>query len=149
MSQNAVALAAIDKAREDGRVLWISRQVLREYLGHPDPPQAFRDVPKAMVLEQVRLFQEHFEIADDIDAVTEQLMQLMDDIPIGANRSTMPISSPLMLAYGIPALLTHNGKDFERFADRIVVESIRLLKPKQKFVMEMIDAVLQQEGQRG
>lgn len=124
MSQNAVALAAIDKAREDGRVLWISRQVLREYLVTLTRPQAFRDVPKAMVLEQVRLFQEHFEIADDIDAVTEQLMQLMDDIPIGGKQVHDANIVATMLAYGIPALLTHNGKDFERFADRIVVESI-------------------------
>jgi len=124
VSQNAVALAAIDKAREDGRVLWISRQVLREYLVTLTRPQAFRDVPKAMVLEQVRLFQEHFEIADDIDAVTEQLMQLMDDIPIGGKQVHDANIVATMLAYGIPALLTHNGKDFERFADRIVVESI-------------------------
>jgi hypothetical protein len=27
-----------------------------------------------MMLEQVRLFQEHFEIADDIDALTERLL---------------------------------------------------------------------------
>ena len=29
-----------------------------------------------------------------------------------------------MLAYGIPAILTHNTNDFERFGDIIIVESI-------------------------
>lgn len=29
-----------------------------------------------------------------------------------------------MLAYGVPALLTHNGRDFERFVKWIGVQSI-------------------------
>jgi len=122
--QHQAALAAIDQARKDGRVLWISRQVLREYLVTLTRPQAFQDVPLITVLEQVQLFQNHFEIADDTDAVTDQLMQLMDDIPIGGKQVHDANIVATMLAHGIPALLTHNGKDFERFTDRIAVEGI-------------------------
>jgi predicted nucleic acid-binding protein len=122
--QHQAALAAIDQARKDGRTLWISRQVLREYLVTLTRPQGFQDVPLTTVLEQIRLFQDHFEIADDTDAVTDQLMQLMDDIPIGGKQVHDANIVATMLAHGIPALLTHNGKDFERFADRIAVEAI-------------------------
>ena len=122
--QHQAALAAIDQARKDGRVLWISRQVLREYLVTLTRPQAFQDVPLITVLEQVQLFQNHFEIADDTDTVTDQLMQLMDDIPIGGKQVHDANIVATMLAHDIPALLTHNGKDFERFADRIAVEAI-------------------------
>lgn len=122
--QHQVALAAIDQARKDGRTLWISRQVLREYLGTLTRPQVFQDVPLTTVLEQVRLFQNHFEIADDTNVVTDQLMQLMNDIPIGGKQVHDANIVATMLAHDIPALLTHNGKDFERFTDRIAVEAI-------------------------
>ena len=70
------------------------------------------------------LFQDHFEIADDTNAVTSQLMQLMADTPIGGKQVHDANIVVTMLAHGIPALLTHNGKDFERFTDRIAVERI-------------------------
>lgn len=122
--QHQAALAAIDQTRKDGRTLWISRQVLREYLVTLTRPQAFQDVPLTTVLEQVQLFQDHFEIADDTDAVTDQLMQLMDDIPIGGKQVHDANIVATMLAHGIPALLTHNGKDFERFKAYIKIEAI-------------------------
>lgn len=122
--QHQAALDAIDQARKDGRTLWISRQVLREYLVTLTRPQAFQDVPLSTVLEQARLFQNHFEIADDTAAVTDQLMQLMDDIPIGGKQIHDANIVATMLANGIPGLLTHNIKDFERFKDRIAIETI-------------------------
>ena len=122
--QHQAALAAIDQAREDGRVLWISRQVLREYLVTLTRPQAFQDVPLTTVLEQVRLFQDYFEVADDTDAVTDQLMQLMDDILIGGKQVHDANIVATMLAHGIPTLLTHNGKDFERFEAYVKIEAI-------------------------
>jgi predicted nucleic acid-binding protein len=122
--QHQAALAAIDQAREDGRVLWISRQVLREYLVTLTRPQAFQDVPLTTVLEQVRLFQDYFEVADDTDAVTDQLMQLTDDILIGGKQVHDANIVATMLAHGIPTLLTHNGKDFERFEAYVKIEAI-------------------------
>lgn len=47
------ALSALQSARDAGRTLWISRQVLREYLVTLTRPQAFAAVPRATVLEQV------------------------------------------------------------------------------------------------
>lgn len=116
------ALSALQSAREAGRTLWISRQVLREYLVTLTRPQAFTTAPRATVLEQVRLFVERFLVADDSEAVTAKLLDLMGDIPGGGKQVHDANIVATMLTYGIPALLTHNGRDFERFGDRIRIE---------------------------
>jgi hypothetical protein len=54
------ALAAIRVAYQAGRSLWISRQVIREYLVTLARPHAFEHLPKITVLEQVDRFIERF-----------------------------------------------------------------------------------------
>jgi hypothetical protein len=46
-------------------------------------PQAFENLPKATVLEQIDRFIERFQVADDTTAVTGQLVKLMGDFQIG------------------------------------------------------------------
>lgn len=121
---HAQALGALTRARESGRTLWISRQVLREYLTTLTRPQAFAAVPRATVLEQVQLFVERFEVADDTAAITEQLCRLMTEIPVGGKQVHDANIVATMLVYGIPAVLTHNGQDFARFGQRVRVETV-------------------------
>jgi len=59
------ALTAINTAHEAGRTIWISRQVIREYLVTLTRPQVFENLPKTVVLEQVNQFIERFQVADD------------------------------------------------------------------------------------
>jgi predicted nucleic acid-binding protein len=122
--QHAAALAAISRAREAGRTLWISRQVLREYLATLTRPQAFASVPRATVLEQARWFAEHFEMANDTAAVAEQLLRLMATVPVGGKQVHDANIVATMIAYRIPALLTHNEPDFKQFARWVRVQSI-------------------------
>lgn len=124
--QHAAALAAISRAREAGRTLWISRQVLREYLATLTRPQAFASVPRATVLEQARWFAEHFEMANDTAAVAEQLLRLMATVPVGGKQvhDANIVATATMIAYRIPALLTHNEPDFKQFARWVRVQSI-------------------------
>lgn len=118
------ALSALQSARDAGRTLWISRQVLREYLVTLTRPQTFAAVPRATVMEQVRLFVGRFQVADDTETVTAKLLDLMAKVPGGGKQVHDANIVATMLAYGIPALLTHNGRDFERFEDRIRIEVI-------------------------
>lgn len=118
------ALAAITAALEDERELWISRQVIREYLATLTRPQVFGVVPKQVVLNQVSQFLEQFNVADDNRVVTEKLLNLMTHYEIGGKKIHDANIVATMLAYGIPAILTHNTNDFERFGDIIIVESI-------------------------
>lgn len=118
------ALAAINAARQTGRTIWISRQVIREYLATLTRPQAFSALPKATVLAQVGQLMDQFEVADDTAVVTNQLLALMGNYQIGGKQVHDANIVATMLAYGIPSLLTHNTKDFERFGDIVRVEGI-------------------------
>lgn len=118
------ALTAINAARQAGRTIWISRQVIREYLATLTRPQTFERVPKATVLAQVEQFIGQFEVADDTAAVTGQLVVLLENYIVGGKQVHDANIVATMLAYGIPCLLTHNTRDFERFGDVIRVEGI-------------------------
>ena len=77
-----------------------------------------------MIVERLRYFEAHFQIADETAAVTEQLRRLITEVPVGGKQVHDANIVATMLAYDIPALLTHNTRDFERFAKWIRAESI-------------------------
>jgi len=118
------ALAAINTAHEAGRTIWISRQVIREYLVTLTRPQVFVNLPRATVLEQVDQFILRFQVTDDTAAVSEQLFNLMSNFKIGGKQVHDANIVASMLAYDIPCLLTHNVKDFRRFGEVIKIEGI-------------------------
>lgn len=78
----------------------------------------------ATLLEQVDQFIKRFQVADDTATVTAQLIKLMGDFQIGGKQVHDANIVASMLAYGIPRLLTHNVKDFERFEEMIRIEGI-------------------------
>lgn len=117
-----VALRAIETRYDAGVELWISRQVLREYLATFSRPQRFMNPrPIATVIERVRFFQIRFLVAEDGPHVTEQLLALMQQVTIGGKQVHDANIVATMLAYGIPSLLTHNTDDFARFSRLITV----------------------------
>jgi len=118
------ALTAINAAYRAGRTIWISRQVIREYLVTLTRPQIFDNLSREMVLEQVGQFIDLFEVADDTTAVTEHLLQLLADFSIGGKQVHDVNIVATMQAYDIPALLTHNTKDFKRFGEIVRIEEI-------------------------
>lgn len=118
------ALDAIQAARQTGRPLWTSRQVLREYLVTMTRPQAFANLARETVLRQVEQFTEHLSVADDTLAVTDQLLKLLREYTLGGKQIHDTNIVATMLTYGIPCLLTHNVKDFERFGGLITIEVI-------------------------
>ena len=118
------ALTTINTAYKEGRTIWISRQVLREYLVTMTRPQAFLNLPRETVLAQATQFIQRFEVANDTAAVTKQLIRLMGDFQIGGKQIHDANIVATMLAYNIPCLLTHNGKDFKRFGEVIRIEGI-------------------------
>ena len=118
------ALAAVNAAHHAGRTIWISRQIIREYLVTLTRPQTFDNLPKATVFEQVNQFRNRFEVADDMPNVTEQLIKLLGNFKIGGKQVHDANIVATMLAYDIPCLLTHNIKDFQRFEEIIRIESI-------------------------
>lgn len=119
------ALNAIKEAHQTGRSLWISRQVLREFVAARTRPQTFaQPSTQKVVIERVRYLEDRFQVANDTAIVTEQLIKLMRDFQIGGKQVHDANIIASMLAYEIPCLLTHNLKDFERFAEVIKVQGI-------------------------
>lgn len=119
------ALAAIQHAYQAGRPLWISRQVLREFVSARTRPQTFvKPSTPEIVIERVRYFEAHFQVADDTSAVTAQLLALISNHKIGGKQVHDANIVATMQVYLIPSLLTHNVQDFERFGELIKIEGL-------------------------
>jgi predicted nucleic acid-binding protein len=119
------ALNAIKAHHQAGRALWVSRQVLREFIAARTRPQTFaKPSAPGVVIERVRYLEKHFQVADDTTVVTGQLIKLMERFQIGGKQVHDANIVAAMQAYSIPALLTHNTRDFKRFGEIITIEGI-------------------------
>ena len=119
---HTVALRAIQIREQAGMELWISRQVLREYLATLSRPQTFTPpIPAATLVTQVRSFVSRFHVAEDNSQVTQQLLVLTEQVALGGKQVHDANIVATMLAHGIPSLLTHNTDDFARFSGVITV----------------------------
>ena len=116
------ARRAIHARQEAGVELWISRQVLREYLATLSRPQTFSiPQPSEVLIEDVRKLQGCFSIAEDGPAVTSKLLELLKTVPVGGKQIHDANIVATMLAQDIHIILTHNSDDYTRFAAVITV----------------------------
>ncbi len=121
------AMEAIQGFYDTGVELWISRQVLREYLATLTRLQQLANpLPIAIVIQDLRYFYNRFRVAEDNSQVTERLLTLMKEIPSGGKQVHDANIVATMLVYGIPQLLTHNTSDFARFSGLITVLPLQL-----------------------
>jgi len=110
------------KRVKSGQELWVSRQVLREYLAALSRPQTFAKPRLARdLVSDIRYFLGHFHLAEEGSAVTEKLLELIEKVDVGGKQIHDANIVATMLASGIPALLTHNVGDFVRFGSAIQV----------------------------
>ncbi len=117
--QARAALQALWDTDDD---LWISRQVIREYAVALTRPQIYsQPVPATSVVAQIQSLQKQFKVADDTSSVTAELLKLLQTISVGGKQIHDANIVATMLAYGISHLLTHNVKDFNRYAGMITV----------------------------
>jgi predicted nucleic acid-binding protein len=122
-----LARSTIHARREAGVELWISRQVLREYLATLTRPQAFSiPQPIELLIEDVQKFQSSFSIAEDGPAVTARLLELLGSLAIGGKQVHDANIAATMLAHGIGTILTHNTADYDRFAGLITIVPLAL-----------------------
>jgi predicted nucleic acid-binding protein len=119
---HAIAAAAIADAYAAGRELWISRQILREYLATLSRPLTFTPaLTPAQLVGQVLAFQAQFRIAEDNAIITANLRNLLSTVSFGGKQVHDANIVATMQAYGIPQLWTHNTADFARFGSLITV----------------------------
>ncbi len=106
----------IDGQINVGAELWISRQIIREFLVHVTRPQSVSQPMSAIEVEsEVNVLQSVFSIADETSAVTDQLIRLIKQYPTGGKQIHDANIVATMLVHGIDSLLTQNIDDMKRF----------------------------------
>jgi predicted nucleic acid-binding protein len=117
--------AALQSLAASGAELWISRQILREYLVTLSRPQSFTaPVPVATLCADIVRFQAQFRIAEDAPVVIANLLTLLNSIAIGGKQVHDANIVATQQTYGLRRLLTHNTADFTRFGALIQVEPL-------------------------
>ena len=102
--------------------LWISRQILREFLQATTRSDFLQPLPPlAYLIETIKSFQNYFRVAEEDERVTEHLFQLVL-IPGARGRQIHDANiAATMLRHEIRYLLTHNTADFRRYEPAITV----------------------------
>jgi len=119
---HAVAVARLNELAAGGAELWISRQILREYLSAMSEPRLLTGtIPMTSLLADVQRFDNYFQVAEEDPAITIFLVGLLLQIPAVGKQIHDANIVATMQAHGIPKLLTHNTADFARFSSVITV----------------------------
>src|SRR5262245_34284995 len=106
---HAVAWQALQDLDAAGAELWISRQILREYLATLTRPQTFTGpLSVALLTSQVTQFQAQMRVVEDNPSVTARLLALMATVSVGGRQIHDANIVATMQTYGIDRLLTHN-----------------------------------------
>jgi len=119
---HSVAVECIQSFIDAEIELWLSRQVLREFIAAVTRPQTYGNPqPIGVVVTRVQTFQAQFRVAEDNPQVTTQLLNLLQRFPTAGRQVHDANIVATMLTARIDRLLTHNVKDFDRFSDLITV----------------------------
>jgi predicted nucleic acid-binding protein len=122
---HAQAIQSLHKELQGGAELWVSRQILREYLAVlTRPGTTTLPSPAATAVADVAAFVRMFRVADETSDVTTKLLALVQTVPLGGKQIHDANLVATMQAYGIPRLLTHNVADLKRFGAWITVVPI-------------------------
>jgi predicted nucleic acid-binding protein len=122
---HAYAIQALHRELQAGAEIWVSRQILREYLAVlTRPGTTTLAAPAATAVADIGAFMRMFRVADDTNDVTIKLLALVQSVPVGGKQIHDANLVATMQAYGIPKLLTHNVADLRRFGTLITVVPI-------------------------
>lgn len=116
------AVEEIQRRYQSKQDLWISPQVLREYLVTLSRAQTYSNPqPVRELAGDVRYFARHFQVANETPAVTEKLLELIEETETRGKQIHDANIVATMLTHGITELLTNNPGDFARYSGVIRV----------------------------
>ena len=116
------ARSRLHSLRQTNTTLWISPQVIREYLAVITRPQTFsQPLSAADAARDARGLMRRFRLAEVDAGVTLSLLQLLNTIQIGGKQVHDANIVATMQTHGIGQLLTHNVSDFARYSHLITV----------------------------
>jgi len=117
---HGVARSSLDRIGASQETLYISRQVIREYLVVVTRPQIWSaPLRMADALEDVRRLTSAFAILEDGPEVMTILTTLCGEVRIGGKQVHDANIVATMMAHGERRLLTINTGDFRRYGERI------------------------------
>jgi predicted nucleic acid-binding protein len=111
------ARAILAQHHASGASLWISRQVIREWLATLNRPRTGLDLVD--LIAEAQTFDQHFFIADDTSATTIQLLTLLQQASGTRVHDTNIVAT--MLIGGVNRILTNNPDDFAAFKHLITI----------------------------
>lgn len=115
---------AITSLIHENCTLWINRQVIREYCRVLTHPSFNRPLKMPQAVARARKLIPYFKIADENQEVTNNLLNLLDTVPIGGKQvHDANIVATMQMAH-IQYLVTLNVSDFRRFSDYITLVSV-------------------------
>lgn len=125
MDFHSEADALLKQMLEEDAELWISGQVIREFIVQTTHPKTLKtSLTIEQVSEQINTIKPLFSIADDTAAVRENLLNLLREYPTAGKQVHDANIVATMLTYDIDTLLTLNAADLSRFGDKIKLVSI-------------------------
>jgi predicted nucleic acid-binding protein len=116
--------ALFDRFIAEDAQIYISRQVIREYLVQVTHPRTFVESLSIESLSQhLQQITRICAVLDETEFVTQHLMTLIKDYPTRGKQIHDANIVATMLAYEIDTLLTLNVDDLKRFEDKIKIVS--------------------------
>jgi hypothetical protein len=110
----------------EGDELWISRQVVREYLVQTTKPTFLQNPLIGIDIQnKINDLETAYKIADETSAVMHQMAQLLVTYPTAGKQVHDTNIVATMLVVGCTTLVTFNYDDFKRFATLITIEALQ------------------------
>lgn len=120
-----IAREALRNLQRTGIHLWISRQVLREYLAVLTRMNTLSNLHvHEEILQDVKRFENQFRLAEDGAPVTRLLLELLRDFPTAGKQIHDANIVATMLSAGIGHLMTDNVVDFQRYSEVIRIHPL-------------------------
>lgn len=110
----------VERHLAQGATLYVSRQVLREYLAVLSRPQSrFQSIPKDTLLQWLAAWHDRCQVLDDTVAVMETLWRLYAETSFGGKQVHDANVVATLFSHGLDTLVTANTADFARFTPRL------------------------------
>lgn len=125
MNQHAEVDALVKRTIREGTELWISGQVIREFIVQATHPRTLAEpLTIEQVVHEIEAMKPLFQIADETAAVRDKLLELLLQYPTQGKQVHDANIVATMLAYEIDTLLTLNVDDLKRFENKIKIVSL-------------------------
>lgn len=108
-----------------GSTLYLSRQVLREYLSSMTRKNELTaEVSITQLKQDIQFFSEDYYILEDSSSITEKLTELMEEFSVSGALVHDANIVATMIVNKIEHILTYNVSDFKKFEKYIKVISL-------------------------